>query len=84
MPTVVRIRGLRFVIWPNDHDPPHVHVFSADAEAKIALGACGESPRLLENRRMTRADLAVALDGALEHQAMLLQRWSEIHGRLGK
>jgi Domain of unknown function (DUF4160) len=61
-----------------------VHVFSADAEAKIALGARGEAPRLLENRRMTRADLTVALNGAREHQAMLLQKWSEIHGRLGK
>ena len=38
MPTVLRIGGLRFVIWPNDHDPAHVHVFSAEAEAKIELG----------------------------------------------
>jgi hypothetical protein len=59
-------------------------VFSVDAEAKIALGAPRETPRLLENRRMTRADLTVALNGAREHQVMLLQKWSEIHGRLGK
>jgi len=84
MPTVLRIGGLRFVIWPNDHAPPHVHVFSADAEAKIALGARGERPRLLENRRMAPADLAAALNAVLEHQAMLLQKWNEIHGRLGK
>jgi hypothetical protein len=38
MPTVLRISGLRFVIWPNDHGEPHVHVFSAEAEAKIELG----------------------------------------------
>lgn len=84
MPTVLRIGGLRFVIWPNDHDPPHVHVFSADAEAKIALGAPGERPRLIESRRMAPADLAAALKGVFENQAMLLQRWNEIHGRLGK
>ena len=83
MPTVLRIGGLRFVIWPNDHDPPHVHVFSADAEAKIAIGSLGKRPRLLENRRMKRADLAVALRAVSEHQAMLFQKWSEIHGRLG-
>jgi hypothetical protein len=80
MPTVLRIGGLRFVIWPNDHSPPHVHVFSADAEAKIDLGAPDGTPRLIENRRMKHQDLAVALKGTLENQAMLLRRWSEIHG----
>jgi hypothetical protein len=26
MPTVLRIGGLRVVIYPNDHPPAHVHV----------------------------------------------------------
>ncbi|MCF3947436.1 DUF4160 domain-containing protein [Acidiphilium iwatense] len=26
MPTVLRIGGLRVVVYPNDHRPPHVHV----------------------------------------------------------
>ena len=26
MPTVLRLGGLRVVIYPNDHSPPHVHV----------------------------------------------------------
>ncbi|MBW4093429.1 MAG: DUF4160 domain-containing protein [Proteobacteria bacterium] len=26
MPTVLRIAGLRVVIYPNDHPPAHVHV----------------------------------------------------------
>lgn len=55
------IDGLRFVIWPNDHASPHVHVLSADAEATIALGAPGGYPRLRENRRMRRVDLVRAL-----------------------
>ena len=50
MPTVLRVGGLRFVIWPNDHDPAHVHVFSAEAEAKIELGEPNGHPRLIENR----------------------------------
>lgn len=80
MPTVLRVHGLRFVLWPNDHGPPHVHVFSADAEATILLGEPRGYPRLLENRRMGRRDLAKALKMVLEHQTMLRSRWSEIHG----
>jgi hypothetical protein len=74
------VRGLRFVIWPNDHDPAHVHVFSADAEATILLGEPGGYPRLLENRRMGRRDVARALETVLEHRSMFLRRWSEVHG----
>src|ERR1700722_12543604 len=61
MPTVLRVDVLRFVIWPNDHAPAHVHVFSAEAEAKIELGEEGGYPRLVDNRRMKRVDLARAL-----------------------
>lgn len=37
MPTVLRIDGLRVVIYPNDHRPAHVHVIGADAEAVFEL-----------------------------------------------
>jgi hypothetical protein len=84
MPTVLRIDGLRYVIWPNDHAPPHVHVFSAEAEAKIDLGVDDGNPRLVDNRRMTKSDLAKALRAVFEHRTMLVQKWSEIHGRLDR
>jgi hypothetical protein len=29
MPTVLRIGGLRVLIYPNDHPPAHVHVLGA-------------------------------------------------------
>ena len=80
MPTVLRIDGLQFVIWPNDHAPPHVHVFSAEAEAKIDLGEQNGYPRLIENRRMKKRDLAKALKGVFDNRSMLLQKWSEFHG----
>ena len=36
MPTVLRIGGLRVVIYPNDHRPAHVHVIG-DGEAVFIL-----------------------------------------------
>jgi hypothetical protein len=80
LPTVLRVGSLRFVIWLNDHAPPHVHVFSGDAEASIELRGPAEYPRLVLNQRMKRSDLAVALRASLEHQAFLLGRWTDIHG----
>ncbi len=57
-----------------------MHVFSAAAEARIKLGEEGGYPRLEDNRRMKRADLAEALRAVFENRTMLMQRWSEIHG----
>jgi hypothetical protein len=37
-PTLLRVRGLRVVIYPKDHAPPHVHVLDREGnEAKFRL-----------------------------------------------
>ncbi len=80
MPTVLRTGSIRFVMWPNDHSPAHVHAIAGDAEATIELGGHGVHPRLIMNCGMKRADLADALRAVYEHQAALLERWRAIHG----
>lgn len=36
-PVVLRTKNLRVVIYPKDHQPPHVHVLGPDAEAKFTI-----------------------------------------------
>jgi len=79
LPTVLRFQGLRFVIWPDDHAPPHVHVFSADGSAKIALS--GEADCLRRVDGMSRKQVAVAIGAVFEHRAQLLVEWEKIHGK---
>lgn len=79
MVTVHRAHGLRFVIFVDDHEPAHVHVFG-DGEAKINLTGAGDAPELLSAVGMTRADLRRAMRIVKEQRALLLERWSEIHG----
>jgi hypothetical protein len=43
MPTILRIDGLRVVIYPNDHSPEHVHVIGPDREAVFELH-CPDGP----------------------------------------
>ena len=57
MPTVLRIGGLRVVIWPNDHRPAHVHVKGADGEAVFSLHCPGGPPALREGYGFELADL---------------------------
>lgn len=80
MATIFRVRGLRFVIYSNDHPPPHIHVIGADREARIALGDGRCSPSVITNDGLSRGELAVALFETNLHGELLLRRWREIHG----
>ncbi len=37
MPTILRYRGLRIMIFTNEHAPPLVHVIGADGQARFDL-----------------------------------------------
>ena len=80
MPTVLRTDGFRFVIWPNDHPPPHTHVYQAGEEAVICLGTDDEFPALLKVRGMSKPDVAKAIGAVFQHRQLLRRRWREFHG----
>jgi hypothetical protein len=78
--TILRFRGLRVVIYTNDHRPPHVHVIGPDREARIALGSEGEQPWLMTNEGLSRREVAEALVEIRQNRDLLIHRWREIHG----
>ncbi len=80
MPTVLRLDGLRVVVYPNDHRPPHVHVIGPSGEAVFVLN-CPEGPASLRESfgfaaRVLRS-VAAALNEALP---TLCRAWETIHG----
>ena len=74
MITLLRASGMRFVIYTDDHDPAHLHVYG-DGEARINLLEVA----VISNRGMSKRDLARALNIVLEYREMFLLTWSEIH-----
>ncbi len=79
MVTVHRAHGIRIIIFVNDHEPAHVHVFG-DGHAKINLSGAGGAPELIWVDGMTRGDLRRAMKVVNEMQAELLAKWKDIHG----
>lgn len=79
MVTVYRAQGLRFVIFLNDHEPAHVHVFG-DGEAKINLLGGDGAPTLIWADDMKRADVRRAMKIVSEKRDELLKKWKEVHG----
>lgn len=80
MPTILKLGGLRVVIYPNDHRPAHVHVIGAGGEAVFVLNCPSGPPELRESYGFARSDanrIAIGLTDAL---ARLCDKWAELHG----
>ena len=82
MPTILRRDGFRFVIWLNDHPPPHVHVKKAGNELIINLGLGGTLPTVISNKGMSNREQNQALLVVALHNTIFLEWWKEIHGEI--
>lgn len=63
------------MIYPNDHQPPHVHVWNAGKEATIFL-----DPVSLRQSDMKASDTRRALAIVEANRDTLMTSWREIHG----
>jgi hypothetical protein len=79
MVTVWRAQGFRIVIFTDDHEPAHVHVFG-DGELKINLHGPDSLPALVWAKGMKRGDIRRAVEIVTEQRLFLLKRWRDIHG----
>jgi len=79
MPTALRIDGLRVVIYPNDHRPPHVHVRGAGTEAVFILNCPVGPPTLRGSFGFTTAELNRIASSLADNLASLCAEWERIH-----
>lgn len=80
MPTILRIDGLRLVIYPNDHRPAHVHVIGPDGEAVFFLNCPNGPPELRECFGFKRTDTNRIRNELSDVLATLCEEWSRLHG----
>lgn len=82
MPTVFSERGVRFVVYPNDHAPPHFHALGAGWEIVVILGNCEEIKPVI--RQITGAPTPAALRQVLRAAHTRCREifacWRQIHG----
>jgi hypothetical protein len=81
MPTVMRRDGWRFVIYVDDHVPPHVHVKTAGGQVKVSLPQPGECIQILRVSGLATHEAMRAARLVEEHRERLLREWENIHGR---
>ncbi|MEO0515926.1 MAG: DUF4160 domain-containing protein [Cyanobacteria bacterium P01_A01_bin.116] len=79
MPTIYREKGFQFFVYPNDHQPAHVHVFHSDGEVKIDVSGSEPVPIGIYGK-MGRKTVNKALDIAELHLKKLQNGWEKFHG----
>jgi hypothetical protein len=79
MVTIFREYGLRFVIFIDDHGPPHVHVFG-DGIAKIELGTNRDEVCVVDAEGMKTSVTRKAKRIVADRWDELMMKWKEFHG----
>lgn len=79
MVTIHRAQGLRVIIFTDDHEPAHVHVFG-DGQAKINLIGPDGAPELIWAQGMKGNEVRRAIQLVRDQQDLFLAKWREIHG----
>jgi hypothetical protein len=68
------------VIYPNDHQPAHVHVIGRGREALFNLNCPNGPVELREIYRFSRREISKIETELTEHLDELCRAWEEIHG----
>lgn len=77
MPTVLRVRGHRFLFFSNEgHEPPHIHIDTGDKYAKFWLKPVSLAKSVGHNAEELR-ELRELVDA---HRDLFEERW---HGHFG-
>lgn len=76
----MREDGWVFVIYSDDHAPPHVHVKRAGGEVKVSLPPAHELVQVLRVRGLATHEAMRAVRLVEKHRERLLREWEGIHG----
>ncbi len=79
----VRLSGVLFVAYPQDHVPRHVHGFVEEVEVIMNLQAnravVADRPDAIRPGNAKRSSVRRVLNGAAEHFDELVQLWERMH-----
>ncbi len=77
MPEIFREQGFKVVIYFDDHEPAHVHIYKGDSEIRIQIK--GQCEILSVKGSISSKEQKKAMKLVTTHQSELLQIWEEIH-----
>ena len=77
MPTIFIVLGFRFMYYPNEHSPIHVHVTKGDAIAKFTISPV----MLVENHGMKTNELKLIESIIEENEELIAEHWNNFFNK---
>ena len=81
MPELLRLFGLRFLFYANDHEPVHVHVIKGKGNSGIKAKFTLDPVLLVYNHGLTAAELKTAKEVIEENKDLFAERWNEFFNK---
>jgi hypothetical protein len=80
----IRFGSVLFIVYPQDHEPRHVHGFTGETEAIVDLGidgnvALADRPDCIRPGNAKRGDVRKILRTAAKHFDSLVSLWEKMH-----
>ena len=75
----IRYGAFRLHVFPNDHDPAHVHVFAQKGVIRFALEFDGSARYLDVEGPVSNRDIRRAKEAVEKNHATLLGFWKQYH-----
>jgi hypothetical protein len=79
LPTILRLQGVRVVIYLNDHRPAQVHVIGRGTEVVFNLNCPAGPVQIRENYGFSRREIARIESMLTDHLIELCGQWECIH-----
>ena len=79
MTTLHKERGFSFRVYPNDHQPAHVHAVTTEGDLKISIAYDEPSPLDFKGK-MSGKEISLALDITEVHIEEFRAEWERFHG----
>ena len=79
MPEILRMFGMRYFFYSREHEPIHVHVKSADGNAKFEI--LPEGIVLVKNEGLKPKDIKAAEMVLEENKELAIEKWNDYFGR---
>ncbi|MEW6056474.1 MAG: DUF4160 domain-containing protein [Bdellovibrionota bacterium] len=73
---MLRFGRFKFVIYPQDHRPAHVHVLAAGAEAKFDI----QTGKCLAVHGFSKPTLTQLSEVVVKNRDLLIETWEEYEG----
>jgi hypothetical protein len=80
MPTILRFRNFRVVIYTHDHAPAHVHVLRSVDFVIVVLSCWAGTPSIRASRGTSAAEERAIVEFVKDNQTTLCEAWEAIHG----